>query len=404
VTAEPAAALTAALARIAESESALHAWVEIDELQAREQARCVARDAPLRGAVVGIKDIFDVAGMPTRCGLRSEGRRAARDADAVARLRVAGAVIVGKTQTTPYAWLDPARTRNPHALDRTPGGSSAGSAAAVAAGHCSIALGSQTAASTLRPASFCGVVGYKPSFGRVPTGGVVPLAPSLDHVGVFARCVSDIVTAAVILDPSLAALRSAGAARRVVVDALDDDEIEPASRTALARAADALRACGREVKPLRLPGAVRRGGELLVTVLAYEAAAEHGATWRALGAELAPRLSELLERGAATSATAYRAALAEREALRAEIGGIFEHAGALLTPCALGEAPHHASTGDGRYVRPWTFFGLPAVAVPVGSGPHGLPVGIQIVAPLGADAELLATAELLENAIRARAR
>ncbi len=393
---DPLSALDAALARIAESEPSVRAWVQLDEPGARAQAAGVAVGAPLAGAVVGVKDIFDVAGMPTRCGLLSGAGPAERDATAVERLRAAGGVILGKTHTTAYAWLDPAPTRNPHDLSRTPGGSSAGSAAGVAAGHCTVALGSQTAGSTLRPASFCGVVGYKPSFGRIPTRGVTPLAPSLDHVGVFARGVAEVVAAAGVLDPSL---RATHAARLIVVDDLaNDHDVEPSTRDALARAEEAFRASGCLVEVARLPAAVRRGGALIALVVAYEAVVAHGDRWRELGDRLPPRLAELLRDGTATTVAEYESALAERESLRPAIAEIFGGGGVLLTPCALGEAPELTTTGDARYVRPWTFFGVPAISVPVSTGPRGLPIGVQLVAPTGADARLLATAQALETA------
>ncbi|GAC1552315.1 MAG: hypothetical protein NVS3B16_27000 [Vulcanimicrobiaceae bacterium] len=319
-------------------------------------------------------------------------------------MRAAGAVILGKTRTTPYAWLDPAPTRNPHDARRTPGGSSAGSAAAVAAGHCTIALGSQTAGSTLRPASYCGIVGYKPTFGRVATEGITPLAPSLDHVGMFARCVAEVAATARVLEPALE-IGAGQAPRRFVVDDLEgDDDAEPSSRDALARAVAALRASGAVVERIRLPSAVRRGGELLATVVAYEAFAMHGERWTALGDRLPPRLSELLREGSATPLAAYESALAEREVLRGSIANIFAGAGGLVTLCALGEAPERGTTGDARYVRPWTFFGVPAIAVPAAIGSHGLPVGVQLVGPMGTDADLLAAAELLESALAAERR
>ncbi|MCU1279928.1 MAG: Amidase [bacterium] len=391
---DPVAALDAALARIAESEPTVHAWVQLDEPGARTQAARVAIEAPLAGAVVGVKDIFDVAGFPTRCGLLTDAGPADRDATAVERLRAAGGVILGKTHTTAYAWLDPAPTRNPHDRSRTPGGSSAGSAAAVAAGHCTVALGSQTAGSTLRPASFCGVVGFKPSFGRIPTQGVMPLSHSVDHVGVFARNVTDVAAAAEILDPTLSTVTPA---RRIVVDDLAGDHAaEQSTRDALARAVDAFRACGYDVELIRLPAAVSRGGAIIATVIAYEAVAANGERWGAFGDRLPPRLAELLRDGTATTAAEYEAALAERETLRPAIAQIFGDDAVLLTPSALGEAPEITTTGDARYVRPWTFFGVPAISVPAGIGPHGLPVGVQLVAPMGADATLLSTARELE--------
>ena len=396
---EPAAALNAALARIAQTEGELRAWVEIDEPGARAQAAEIAAGAPLAGMIAGVKDIFDVAGMPTRRGMPAgtasagDDAVAERDAVAVARLRAAGAVVLGKTQSTPYAWLDPAPTRNPHDPSRTPGGSSAGSAAAVAAGHCTVALGSQTAGSTIRPASFCGVVGFKPTFGRISTAGVMPLAPSLDHVGIFASRVAYAAAVARALDPSLASPR-ASALRFTVSELGDDRDVEPTTRAAVERAVAALRAAGCDVVSAPLPDAVRRGGELLPAVVAYESVAAHGATWHALGDRLPPHLRALLAQGEATPRAAYEAALAERERLRPEIARIFTAADVLLMPCAPGEAPDRAGTGDARYVRAWTFFGLPAIAVPV-SGAR-LPVGVQLVAPLGADELLLAAAERLE--------
>jgi len=395
---DPVAAVESALARIDASEEHLRAWVDVDRRGARAAASRVASGAPLRGAVVGVKDIFDVEGFPTRCGLPGAQPPAGRDADAVALLRAAGAVILGKTQTTPYAWLDPAPTRNPFDPARTPGGSSAGSAAAVAAEHCTIALGSQTAGSTLRPAAFCGIVGYKPTFGRISTTGVTPLAPSLDHVGIFARTVAEAVTAAHALDPRISAAEPQ--ALRIALDDLTGDAaIEEPARAALGRAAHALREAGFRVTAVSLPPAVRRGGELLATLVAYESIRHHRARWEALGSALPPRLRELLEVGLATSRSAYEEALAEREALRGEIAGIFTEAGVLATPCAPGEAPGRETTGDARYVRPWTFYGVPAIAVPCGRGPHGLPVGVQLAAPAGEDGRLLATALRLEAAL-----
>lgn len=393
-------ALEAALARIDATEAQLRAWVGIDASGAREQARRTPAEAPLRALVLGVKDIFDVAGWPTRCGLPEPTQEiAARDAFAVARLREAGAIVLGKTQTTAYAWLDPAPTANPYDPARTPGGSSAGSAAAVAAGHCHIALGSQTAGSTLRPASFCGVVGFKPTFGRVSTEGVTPLAPSLDHVGIFAQRVDDAIAAACVLDPAIVTPAEQTPLRIGVADLAGDDVVEPASRDALARAARALREVGCRVDALHLPDDVACGGEALLTVAAYESVQYHGRHWRALGAALPPHLTKLLAQGEATPRERYDAALAERKLRRPRIAALFTDADLLLMPCAPGEAPERATTGDSRYVRPWTFYGLPAIAIPCGRGPHGLPVGVQLAAAAGNDGALLAAALRLEAAL-----
>ena len=397
---DPVTELEAALARIDANEAQLQAWVGIDAPGAREQARRVPADAPLRGLVLGVKDIFDVAGWPTRCGLPEATQEiAARDAVAVARLREAGAIVLGKTQTTAYAWLDPAPTANPYDPTRTPGGSSAGSAAAVACGHAHIALGSQTAGSTLRPASFCGIVGFKPTFGRVSTEGVTPLAPSLDHVGIFAQRVGDAIAAARVLDPTIAPPAELASLRIGVADLSSDDVVEPASRDALARAARAFREIGCRVDVLDLPDDLARGGEALLTVAAYESVQCHGRHWRELGAALPPHLTKLLAQGEAMPRELYGAALAEREQRRPRIAALFSDTDLLLMPCAPGEAPERATTGDSRYVRPGTFYGLPAIAIPCGRGPHELPVGVQLVTAAWNDGALLAAALRLEAAL-----
>ena len=391
--------LDVALANVARTEDAVRAWVHLDERGARAAAANIANDAPLTGAILGVKDIFDVAGMPTRCGLDIEDLSSGMDATSVARLRAAGAVVLGKTRTTPFAWLDPAPTRNPHDLERTPGGSSAGSAAAVAAGHCTIALGSQTVASTLRPASFCGVVGFKPSFDRVPTQGITPLARSLDHVGIFARTVTEVRATAFVLDPTMRT-DAAHAAKRAYVDDLTlDSSADAASRAAIHSAAAALRSAGFTLRVGPLPPALARASELVTTLLAYESFAAHGERWYALGAALPPRLAELLRLGRTTSTAAYEAALAERESLRDQVAEFLIAAGTLVTPCAIGEAPPRATTGDGRYVRPWTLFGVPSIAVPIARGASTLPIGVQLVAAMRCDASLLGTARELEMAI-----
>jgi len=398
---DPRAALEAALARVAESEERIHAWVRIDAEDARAQAARVAADAPLRGAIIGVKDLFDVAGWPTRCGLPQMAPAAERDADAVALLRRAGGVVLGKTQTTPYAWLDPAITRNPHDRSRTPGGSSAGSAAAVSAGHCTVALGTQTAGSTLRPAAFCGIVGYKPTFGRISTVGVTPLAPSLDHVGIFARDVAEVVAAARTLGGHIQPASDVTPLRFICDVLAGDDVIEEASRAALARAAEVLRAHGYGVRDRSLPAAVRRGGELIDTIVAFESARIHGEHWDALhrAGALPPHLRRLLERGTSMAREEYEGALVEREALRAEVAAVFDDGEVLLTPSAPGEAPSLETTGDARYVRPWTCYGCPAISIPCGTGPNGLPIGVQLVAAPGCDGLLLSAAARLAAAL-----
>ncbi len=389
--------LDIALANVARTEHDVRAWVHLDERGARKAVKGVADDMLLAGAILGVKDIFDVTGMPTRCGLEIDDLSSGNDATAVARLRAAGAVVLGKTRTTPFAWLDPAPTRNPHDLERTPGGSSAGSAAAVAAGHCTIALGSQTVASTLRPASFCGVVGFKPSFDRVPTQGITPLAKSLDHVGIFARTVAEVRATISVLDPTLRSDAQEPAMRAFIDDLTLDPSADADSGAALGSAAMALRTAGYAIEVGPLPAAVARANELVTTVLAYESFAAHGERWNELGAALPLGLAELLQLGRATSVTAYESALAERESLREQIAEFLISAGTLVTPCAIGAAPPRDTTGDGRYVRPWTFFGVPSIAVPIRRDGNAMPIGVQLVAAMRCDATLLRTASVLET-------
>lgn len=400
----PLSALDTALARIAASEPDLQAWAALDAEAARAEAFRVAEDAPLRGALLGVKDIYEVRGFATRCGLSlDDAVPASSDADVVRKLRDAGAVVLGKTQTTAFAWLDPAPTRNPHDGARTPGGSSAGSAAAIAAGHCTLALGSQTAGSTIRPAAFCGVVGYKPTFGRIATEGMTPLAPSLDHVGIFASRVADLTAAVRVLDPALSATREH--TFRVALDVLaDDDCAEACTRRALEGAADALRRSGSSVEEIQLPAAVHRSRAAIEVIIAFESVAAHGEHWRCLGDRLPPRLHELFERGRSTSRSEYEDALTERALLTVNIEALFAQFDVLLTPCAPGEAPAYASTGDARYVRPWTYFGVPAIAVPTTRGPHGLPLGVQLVSAHDRDATLLGAAQQLESALQSAER
>ncbi|MDE2570959.1 MAG: amidase, partial [bacterium] len=273
--------------------------------------------------------------------------------------------------------------------------------AAVAAGHCSIALGSQTSGSVLRPASFCGIVGFKPTFGRLSAAGVTPLAPSLDHVGILARGVGEASAAARAIDPSIA-IDEVGSTLRVRVDDLSwDDAIEPASWAALERAGRAFQGIGAALQAVKLPAAVPRAVELLETLVAYESFQCHGRRWRALGEALPPRLAELMAAGESTPRGRYDRALAEREEHRAAIDALFRETDLLLTPCVPGEAPERATTGDARYLRPWTFYGLPALTLPVVRGAARLPVGVQLVAPLGRDGFLLWAARRLEAALSA---
>lgn len=399
----------ACLARIAAEEPRVGAWAFLDEGLALAEARRVdglRPRPPLAGLPVGVKDIFDTAGLPTECGTPIlAGRRPARDAAAVARLRAAGAVILGKTVTTEFAFYAPGKTRNPRDPSRTPGGSSSGSAAAVASGMVPAAIGSQTAGSIIRPASFCGVVGMKPTHGIVPLEGASAFAPSLDTAGLFAREVAD-------LPPLLAALgvdssRTAAAAGPLRVGLCRTEQwplAEPSSRAAVERAAALLAGSGVAVEEVDLGPAFTGLAEAQRTVMATEAA-ETFRELRALhGDRLSPVLRDFIDSGAAMPPARVAAARAQAERCRALLPGAFAWASVLLTPSAIGEAPAGlASTGDPARNRIWTLLGAPCLSLPGATGPAGLPVGVQLVCPPGRDGDLVAAAAAVEARLSGRA-
>ena len=402
------ALVAACLDRIAAEEPRIQAFAYLDPQLALAQARAAdtrGRPGCLHGLPVGVKDIVDTADMPTARGSALfEGRRPALDAACVAALRRAGAVILGKTVTTELAYYAPGGTRNPRDPSRTPGGSSSGSAAAVAAAMVPAALGSQTAGSLIRPASYCGVVGYKPSHGLVPLNGVAPLAPtSLDTLGILARAATDLSLLAealgipvgpdVRLDGGLCAGLRVGVCRTEAWTAA-----APESRAAVLEAADRLSRGGARVgeEGDRFDGL----GDAQREVMAFEAARAYGS----LGPEERERLSsqfqDLLAKGEATSPSAYAQALALRDRARARLSRVFGRFDVLLTPSAPGEAPEGLlSTGDPALNRIWTLLGVPCLSLPCAIGPHGLPVGVQLIGAAGADGMLLAAALFVEGVL-----
>jgi len=398
-----AALVAACLERIAEREEAVAAWVHLDVRHALAQAR--ERDAapaplgPLHGVPIGVKDIVDTADFPTELGTPIHaGRRPAADAACVARLRQAGAVVLGKTVTTELAYFNPGKTRNPAALDRTPGGSSSGSAAAVADGHVPVAIGSQTAGSVIRPAAFCGVLGFKPTRGRVDLDGVKALSRALDTLGWFAREPDDLEVLGVVLDdgwPEGPSLRAAEAdpeppavalARTPWWDRAGDD-----GRRAVEDAADGLRDAGARLRELELPARFAGLVEAQQDVMAFDMARSLAWEHEHHGDELSDVLRALLERGRTIDRAAADRGVALGHECRALLAGHLAPGEALLVPAVVGEPPAFdgGTTGDPLFCRPWTLLGVPALAVPAGTGASGAPVGVQLVAPAGADAELL---------------
>jgi amidase len=353
---------------------------------------------------VGIKDLIDTADLPTTYGSPIyAGHRPRTDAECVAALRAAGAVVLGKTVTTEFAAYRGGKTRNPHDPARTPGGSSSGSAAAVGDRMVPAALGSQTAGSVIRPASFCGVVGYKPTFGTFSLRGVHPLAPSLDTLGFFVRQVADV--------PWIAAALS-GAHRPAAIA-----ELGRPPRVGLCRTDQWPRA-QRSTQALVEDAAVRlsRAGAAVREVVAFDGLAEAQAI--IMGAEAAQAFRDLLQRhedglsevfrsflreGARCPPERLRAARDKAEQGRRDLPGVFAELDVLVTAAAAGEAPVGLeSTGDPAFCRTWTLLGCPCISLPVLEGPAGLPVGLQLVAPPGADGRLLAAATWVERELRER--
>jgi Asp-tRNA(Asn)/Glu-tRNA(Gln) amidotransferase A subunit family amidase len=354
------------------------------------------RTGPLADLSCGVKDNIDVAGMPTAFGIDFRTIFPERDAWCVARLRDAGVLILGKTAATAFAYRDPAPTKNPWHPDRTPGGSSSGSAAAIAARHVEFALGTQTLGSVLRPASFCGVVGFKPTYGVIPIEGVCPLAPTLDTVGILAR---DVATATRVA--------------RVLLPALDMKEAGPPRlRVDLDLNADRYGAVAREAARAKLAECAERGAVLEVCDLAEFSRRALSAADAIMAYEMhetlgflleeprtPPELAAMLRRGATVSRATYESALGERDALRSELSRVFEDCDALALLCA-GPAPPRAGTGDAAGQAPWTLCGAPSLSLPIGFDADGLPLSLQLVAPPGADAHLLAIAEWIARAAR----
>jgi len=414
----------ACLARVREAEPQVQAWTFLDPEHALKQAR--ARDAdrsegkatgPLHGVPVGIKDIFDTEDMPTEDGsVLHAGRTPAHDATAVAMLRAAGAVILGKTVTTEFATYAPGKTRNPHNPLHTPGGSSSGSAAAVAAGMVPIALGSQTNGSVIRPASFCGVVGFKPTHGLIPRGGVMRLSRTLDHVGVFARTLEDIALASEqlvghdLLDPD-----TRPRARMPFVAAVAEEPPlppflafvkGPAWERASAETAEAfaelVAALGDRVVEVDLPVLAQQSLDWHRTIMQAEMAANLDLEWEKGRERLSESLRSQLARGREVAALDYQRACARIPLLNEGFAEIFERCDAIITPAAAGTAPEGLeATGDPAFCSLWTLCGMPALSLPLMQGENGLPMGVQLVGPRHGDARLLRTARWLEARVKA---
>ena len=399
------ALVEACLARVRALEPQVLAWAHLDADGALAAAR--ERDAeaaagrprgPLHGVPVGIKDIFDVAGMLTTAGAREFAHtHPTRDCGAVARLRAAGAVILGKTHTTQFAFRDPSPTRNPWNPAHTPGGSSSGSAAAVAARMVPGAIGSQTVGSILRPAAFCGVVGLKGQHGLVPVDGAVPLAWSLDHVGPFARSVDDAALMLSVLADQVVEPAAVQAPRLAVGRQLFD-RAEPELRRHLDAIVGRLAAAGAHVSELALPPAFAGILAAGTTVLEVEAATYHQPAFAKFASDYGPGMAEMIPRGLARSATEYVTANRARLAFREVMIPLLLAHDALLSPAAPGAAPAGLGwTGDASLCAPWSSAGVPSISIPTGVDAAGLPLALQLVQAPGEVGRLLGTAAWCER-------
>jgi len=411
------------LERINEQEDKIKAWSLVDREGATETAKQLdlelqkgQKRGPLHGIPVGIKDIFYTAGLPTQAGSKFwSDFIPSYDATSVARLKEAGAIILGKTHTTEFAYFSPSPTSNPWNTNHTPGGSSSGSGAGVAAGMCLAALGSQTLGSVLRPAAYNGLVGFKPQYGRISTFGVVPLAWTFNHVGILAHNVEDTTIVFQIIaghDPKdirsmdeavpdcLRNLETTEAPTIGLVKEYFFDYADEEMREHTTSAAEKLQQAGAQIREIRLssnfPEIMTNGA----IIMAVEAAAYHQKMFVEHKSQYAEETIKLIEKGLSTSATEYARSLQVRTEQYSDLKSLFRKVDALLTPGAPGAAPHGLSaTGNPIMHGPWTIMGVPTISLPTGLNKNGLPLAVQLAGASFSEAHLLATARWCERAL-----
>lgn len=400
------ALVDACLARIRERENAVQAWACVDPELALRQARDRDRESPrsrLHGIPVGVKDVIDTRDLPTEYGSPIyKGHRPACDAACVAQVRELGGVILGKTVSTEFATRHPNKTRNPHDPQRTPGGSSSGSAAAVADCMVPIAFGTQTSSSIIRPAAYCGVIGYKPSFGLLNRAGLKFLSESLDTLGTLTRSVADAALIAeelsgmapAVFDDAAALKPRVGFCRTPWWSHADD-----ATRASLEQAARTLAAAGAQVTEIELDAEFAGLADTQAALSAYE-------FYRALTHErtrhpelISASLTARIAAGGKVTRPQYEAAVALAARCRARIADVFRAYDVLIAPSAPGEAPGIESTGEPIFGLMWTLLHLPCLTLPHGKGPAGLPLGLQVVAPYGRDTALFLNSEWVQRAL-----
>ena len=388
----------ACLDRIETRDRQVKAWAYIDPDLALAQARGIDRAAdkgPLAGVPVGIKDVIETCDMPTDMGSPIyRNNRTFADAPSVALARRAGAVILGKTVTCEFAGLTPNVTRNPHDLDRTPGGSSSGSAAAVADFMAAAGYGTQTGGSVLRPASFCGAVGYKPSYNLISRGGMKFAAESRDTIGVIVRSVEDADLLSSVLT-GRPRIRPRDTAPKIGLCRTHLWEYAlPESQNAVVDVAERLARSGAVIAEIRLPDSFSALAEARTVINPYERARALAFEWDRNRAGISPGLTAQVEKGLQISYDRYIHSLKRIKVCRDEIPAMFGDVDVLLAPAVTGEAPLGLqSTGDTRFQEFWTALHVPAITLPTHKGPHDLPIGIQLVGRIYDDELLLASAQ-----------
>lgn len=398
------------LARIEERESHVRAWTCIDAARARQRAHELDRGAAggaLHGLPIGVKDLFDTIDFATTYGSPIYAQhRPSWDAVSVAIARAAGAIVVGKTVTTEFATFGPGPTRNPHDVGHTPGGSSSGSAAAVADYMVPLAFGSQTAGSIVRPAAYCGVVGYKPSYGTANRVGAKMISDTLDTVGGLARTVKDValfVSAIAERPDLLLAQTSAHAPRIAFCRTYQWSETQPEAASAFESAQRALHAAGAVVREITLPKSFAGLVDAHIAIMTREVASCLTFERLAHRDQLSVDMTRMIDAGLAVTREQYDAARALADACRAQLAVIMRDHDVIVAPSVHGEAPAGMATGNPLFQRMWTLLRAPCVHLPTARGPHGLPVGVTVIGALDADRALLEAADWIHERLDGRA-